>query len=577
MMSQPAAQTRERPLPHDIEAEKAILGQALLDQRSFASAAGLLTADDFFAEQNRFIFEAMAALCDRGEPVDEVTLRGELKSRDTLQRAGGPAYIGSLLDGLPALSGEAAAKHVRSWARKVRDCAARRCALEAARNLGRELLDPSSDLQDVLGKAQQLTAHLTSATVQADDPSAFETVDEGRYRLTLPALGIVLEGDYLRRESSQLKCELLVRCDLAGARTRDGVLAVSDLNLSSTRARQMHAKYLAERAKAGDLDWTGILEEFAQRVLAAERDGEPAVLLRDLPRPAPDETLAVDGLQLLARHPVILFGDGGAAKSYLALYVAGSLAQRGHRVGFFDWELAGEDHRDRLERLFGSDMPALHYARCSRPLVYEADRLRRIVRDDRLDYIVLDSVAFACDGPPEAAEVASRYFQALRQLGDVGSLHLAHITKALEGADRRPFGSTFWHNGARATWNVKLAAGGPEDDEITVGLYNRKANLGPLQSAVGFRFIFLPDETIVRRADLSDVDDLAASMSIPERLHAALKHGARTREQIAAELSDVKDSSLRSAISRAASRGQVVQFPGPNGEALIGLPDRRSR
>jgi len=61
--------------------------------------------------------------------------------------------------------------------------------------------------------------------------------------------------------------------------------------------------------------------------------------------------------------------------------------------------------------------------------------------------VILDSVAFACEGPPEAAETAAAYYWALRLLG-VGSTSIAHITKA-EGGDQKPFGSAFWHNGAR--------------------------------------------------------------------------------------------------------------------------------
>jgi len=408
--------------------------------------------------------------------------------------------------------------------------------------------------------------------VPAQAPKAtsavFQALDEGRYRLTVP--GVTLEVDYLRRESHQLKGEILVRCDLPGARTFDGVLSIGDLNLSSTRARQMQAKYLAERAQADDLDWTGLLEEFAQRVLAAERDGQPAVLLSDLPRPAPDEALEVDGLPLLARHPIILFGDGGTAKSYLGLYIAGTLAQRGLRVGFFDWELAGEDHRARLERLFDDEMPPIHYARCSRPLVYEADRLRRIVRDEQLDYLILDSIAFACDGPPEAAEVAGRYFRALRQVGIIGSLHIAHVTKALEGADRRPFGSTFWHNGARATWNVKLANTIPDETAINIALHNRKMNLGAKRSSVGFEFRFDQDRTRVRRVDPADVPDLATGLSLHQRLHAFLRSGPRSRDVIAAEFEDEKAATLRRTINRAIAEGKLLRMP----DSRLSLPYR---
>jgi len=264
----------------------------------------------------------------------------------------------------------------------------------------------------------------------------------------------VIEVDRLRRERHELQGELAVWRNTHGARTIDTTLSIGDFNLSSVRARSDRAKLLADRARTnGSVDWAGLLEEFCQRVLAAERQGNPAVDLRELPRPASDDMIRIEGLAFPRRHVSILFGDGGAAKSYLALWLLGRLAQRGARVALFDWELAGDDHRERLERLFGDDMPRITYVHCERPLTAEADRLRRIVRDEGIEYAVYDSIAFACDGPPEAAEVAGRYFRAVRSIG-IGGLHVAHVSKA-EDADRKPFGSAFWHNGARATWYVK--------------------------------------------------------------------------------------------------------------------------
>ncbi|MDP6374104.1 MAG: hypothetical protein QF634_16550, partial [Vicinamibacterales bacterium] len=248
-------------------------------------------------------------------------------------------------------------------------------------------------------------------------------------------------------------------------------------------------------------------------------------------------------------HPVIWFGDGGAAKSYLALYIAGRLEQRhGVRVGLFDWELAGEDHRERLERLFGAKLPGVRYARCNRPFVHELDRLRRIVRDEALDYVIFDSVAFACDGPPEAAEVAGRYFQSLRQLGIVGSLHIAHISKA-DGADQKPFGSAFWHNGARATWNVKLAETVTGGNQVNIGLYNRKANLGGLRPATGFEITFEAEQTTFKGVDVADVADLAGALSIYQRIRHLLRNGAMTPDDIATEL-DAKPDTVKRKIRR---------------------------
>ncbi len=400
-------------------------------------------------------------------------------------------------------------------------------------------------------------------------PRAFTRVDDGNYRMALAPLGIEFEVSRLRRKWDELTGELAVRCSLAGARTFDGVLSVADFNLSSVRARQDRGRYLAARAKARDVDWEGLLEEFVQRVLAAERAGLPAVLLSELSRPAADAIITVDGLPLLTRHPQILFGDGGAAKSYLALYLAGRLEQEhGMRVGLFDWELSGEDHRDRLERIFGPKMPGIRYRRCDRPLSHDVDALRRSVRQDGLDFVILDSIAFACDGPPEAAEVAARYFQATRQLGIVGSLHIAHVSKVAD-ADKKPFGSVYWHNGARATWYVKLAESTPEGDQINIGLYNRKSNLSKQRAPVGFEIAFTPERTTFRRIDIADVSDLAGHLSVRQRMAILLRRGAMSPEALAEELEVGQDTIKRYA--RDKRRSQFTLIPGGN----IALVERR--
>jgi hypothetical protein len=395
----------------------------------------------------------------------------------------------------------------------------------------------------------------------------FRRLDDGHYLFTLDELGIAFRVDRLRRKFDELVGELTVTCTLAGARTFEGVLSVADFNLSAIRARDDRARYLAKRSAAKDVDWCGLLEELVQRVQRAERTGQPAAALRRLPRPAPDDTLEIDGLPLPERHPTILFGDGGTGKSYLALYIAGRLAQLGVRPALLDWELGAEDHRERLERLFGPDMPDVMHVRCSRPLVHEVDRLRRILCDEEIGFLIYDSIAFACDGPPEAAEVAGRYFQAVRQLG-AGSLHLAHVSRA-DGADQRPFGSTFWHNGARSTWNIKLAENLPGTNMITVGLYHRKSNLAGLRPAVGFELTFDPDRTTIRRVQVADVADLAGHLSIRQRMAHLLRRGAMSADLIADELqADVET------IKRTARRykQQFTTLPGGS----LGLLERRS-
>jgi hypothetical protein len=141
-------------------------------------------------------------------------------------------------------------------------------------------------------------------------------------------------------------------------------------------------------------------------------------------------------------------------------------------VLYADWELGGEDHRDRLERLFGPEFPDLflHSVRIA-PSRSKADRIRRCIEETGAEYVICDSVAYAAGGAPESAEVAGGVFPAPSGSLDrmSGRCNIAHVTKPREDEReqgvQKPFGSVFWHNSARATWWVKPAR--PENQEFS--------------------------------------------------------------------------------------------------------------
>jgi hypothetical protein len=397
----------------------------------------------------------------------------------------------------------------------------------------------------------------------------FTPLGESGYRLTFAQPGIQFDLDRLRRERHELHGELAVSCGIIGARAIDGLLSVGTFNVSSPRARQERARLLAERARTRDaeIDWLALLEELCQRTLAAERKGAPAVLLAEVRRGPVEVTFDVQGWRLLRSHLTLLFGDGGTLKSLIALRVLAELAQRGTPVLYADWELDAAAHHERLAALTGNDMPEVRYVRCERPLTHEIDRLRRLVRDHAIGYAVLDSVAFGCDGPPEAAEVATTYCRAVRELG-IGTLALAHIVKG-ENGDQRPFGSTFWHNSARSTWFVK-AATPTSDAERTIGLFNRKANLGPLLPPLAYHVTFGP-RIAFARVEAASVDDLAVSLPIWRRMQHTVKHGPMTLVALAREL-DAKVETLDREVRR--HPRVFARIDGEDGVARIALLDR---
>src|SRR4029434_5543794 len=91
----------ERTLPHNLEAERSVLGAILLHNDAFNHAAEVIDSHDFFRDAHRRIFDKMVALSERGDAIDLVTLKEELGRSGDLDEVGGPAYIAALVDGVP--------------------------------------------------------------------------------------------------------------------------------------------------------------------------------------------------------------------------------------------------------------------------------------------------------------------------------------------------------------------------------------------------------------------------------------------------------------------------------------------
>ena len=92
----------ERTLPHDLTAERSVLGAILLHNDAYATVSGIVGASDFFRDAHRRIYAGLDRLLEWASgSADYVTLRDELEKRGDLDEVGGPAYITALVDGVP--------------------------------------------------------------------------------------------------------------------------------------------------------------------------------------------------------------------------------------------------------------------------------------------------------------------------------------------------------------------------------------------------------------------------------------------------------------------------------------------
>ncbi len=96
-----AADRGDRTPPHNLDAERSVLGGILLRNDTFNHAAAVIDAGDFYRDAHRRIFEAMVELNERSDAIDLITVKEALTRTGEIEDVGGAAYIARLVDGVP--------------------------------------------------------------------------------------------------------------------------------------------------------------------------------------------------------------------------------------------------------------------------------------------------------------------------------------------------------------------------------------------------------------------------------------------------------------------------------------------
>jgi replicative DNA helicase len=169
--------TLERALPHNLEAERSILGAILLDNHTLNTAVEKLRSDDFFLDPHRRIFQHMIALGEAQQAIDLVTLTEDLHRRGELEATGGAAYLAALLDGVPRVS------NVEHYARIVKEKSVLRSLAHSAQAIQQQALDADDDADAILDRAESLIFQLAEDRVRAGLIGVRELVRDNLERL----------------------------------------------------------------------------------------------------------------------------------------------------------------------------------------------------------------------------------------------------------------------------------------------------------------------------------------------------------------------------------------------------------
>ena len=158
--------------PHAEDAEKALLGAILVDDKALPLVQDVASAEDFYVEAHRAIFETMVELSGRGVTIDAVTLAEALKQRGQFDRIGGAAYLDQLIDVVPV------AAHVEEHAMIVREKAIVRRLILACSQVVSDSFQDYGDLDSFLDGAEQGIFEVSRQRYRTETSHVRRTVKE---------------------------------------------------------------------------------------------------------------------------------------------------------------------------------------------------------------------------------------------------------------------------------------------------------------------------------------------------------------------------------------------------------------
>ncbi len=134
--------------PHNVEAEKAVLGGILVSNEKLNVVLSIIVPEDFYKDAHRRILEKIIRLVDTGRPVDLLTLTEELQKSKELEGSGGASYLSSLMDGIPK------SLNIEYHARIIKEKALLRRLIVSSARIIKSSYDQKEEADQLLDEAQ---------------------------------------------------------------------------------------------------------------------------------------------------------------------------------------------------------------------------------------------------------------------------------------------------------------------------------------------------------------------------------------------------------------------------------------
>jgi len=139
----------DRIMPHNLDAERAVLGSCLLDKDAAIYVIETLRKDDFYDAIHQLAYDTISEMVQKDKAVDPLTFMEEAKKRGLFDKLGGQSFVASLIDAVPTTA------NVEYHARIVRDKSVHRKMIQVGTYITKLGYAEEAEIEEVLDEAER--------------------------------------------------------------------------------------------------------------------------------------------------------------------------------------------------------------------------------------------------------------------------------------------------------------------------------------------------------------------------------------------------------------------------------------
>jgi replicative DNA helicase len=163
--------------PQAVDFEEAVLGAMMIDKKGIDEVIDILQPDAFYKEAHKYIFEAIDQLFVGNQPIDLLTVSGQLRKNSKLDLVGGDAYLVSLTQKISSSA------HIEFHSRIILQKFIQRSLIRISNEIISDAYDETTDVFDLLDKAEARLYEVTQGNIKKSSETAQSLVAQAKKRI----------------------------------------------------------------------------------------------------------------------------------------------------------------------------------------------------------------------------------------------------------------------------------------------------------------------------------------------------------------------------------------------------------